>query len=145
MLNKTHLAIGIFFMLFFLSRIVHVWAYVIVFVIATLLPNLDRFIYFNGLKIVGAVRSRKRGFFHSFTFCFIVTFLLAWFFPIVAFPFFLGYGVHLLADSWTIDGIKPFWPLRYVSKGNVRDGGSFEYILFYSFVVADFVMLWFLF
>ncbi|MEK6792619.1 MAG: metal-dependent hydrolase [Nanoarchaeota archaeon] len=145
MLNKTHLAIGLFFMLFFLSRVVHVWTYVIVFLIATLLPNLDRFVSFRGIKIMGTVRVRKRGFFHSFTFCFIITFLLVWFFPIVAFPFFLGYGVHLLVDSWTIEGIKPFWPLRYTSKGSVKTGGGFEHILFYSFVVADLVMVWFLF
>ncbi len=144
MLNRTHLAIGTFFMLFFLSRVVHVWTYVIVFLIATLLPNADRFISFRSVK-VGGIRSRKRGFFHSFTFCFIVAFLLAWFFPVTAFPFFLGYGVHLIVDSWTVEGIFPFWPLKYSSKGSVRTGGTVENILFYSFVIADFVLAYFLF
>jgi len=145
MLNKTHIAIGVFFMLFFLPRVAHVWTYVFVFLMAILLPNADRFVSFKGVGIIGATRARKRGFFHSFTFCFIITFLLAWFFPITAFPFFLAYGTHLIADSWTVEGIKPFWPLRYVSKGSVKTGGAFENILFYCFVVADFVMLWFVF
>jgi len=132
-------------MLFFLPRVVHVWTYVIVFIVAALLPNIDRFVSFRGIKITGTTRVRKRGLFHSFTFCFIITFLLAWFFPITAFPFFLAYGTHLIVDSWTVEGIKPFWPLRYVSKGSVRSGGAFENILFYCFVVADVVMLWFVF
>jgi membrane-bound metal-dependent hydrolase YbcI (DUF457 family) len=73
-----------------------------------------------------------------------MAFLLAWFFPIIAFPFFLGYGTHLIVDSWTIEGIIPFWPLRYSLKGNVRTGGAFENILFYFFVIADFVLAYFL-
>ena len=132
-------------MLFFLPRVVHVWAYVAVFLITTLLPNIDRFVSFRSIKVIRGVSSRKRGFLHSFTFCFIITFLLAWFFPIVAFPFFLAYGTHLIADSWTVEGIKPFWPLRYVSKGGVKTGGAFENILFYCFIIADLVMVWFVF
>lgn len=134
-------------MLFFLSRVVHVWTYILVFLVATLLPNFDSFSSVRNFtsKNLNRVSARKRGFFHSFTFCFIVTFLLAWFFPTTAFPFFLGYGLHLLVDSWTVEGIKPFWPLKYESKGKIRRGGSFENILLYSFVVADVVLAYVLF
>lgn len=145
MLNKTHIAIGAFFMLFFISKVVHVWTYVIVFAVAALLPNIDRIISLRALKIFsrGGNAPRKRGFFHSFTFCLAVAALLTWFFPTMAFPFFLAYGTHLIVDSWTIEGIIPFWPLRYTSKGSVKSGGSVEQMIFYIFVIADIVMIWF--
>jgi len=142
MLNKTHIAVGAFFMLFFMHKVVHVGTYFIVFAIATLLPNMDRFISFKLFKGKGII-TRKRGFFHSFTFCLIVTALLSWFFPVAAFPFFLAYGTHLIVDSWTVDGIIPFWPLRYSAKGSVRQGGKVEHMILYSFLAADAVMIWF--
>lgn len=142
MLNKTHLAIGVFFMLFFLHKVVYVWTYVIVFLIATMLPNIASL---RGFKIRGQDKTavKRRGVFHSFTFCFVITFLLAWFYPAAAFPFFLGYGVHLLTDSWTVEGIKPFWPLKYESKGRIKRGGSVEQMVFYIFTVADVILMWF--
>ncbi|MEK6915255.1 MAG: metal-dependent hydrolase [Nanoarchaeota archaeon] len=144
MLNRTHIAIGLFFMLFFVSKVVHVWTYIFVFAVATLLPNLDRFFSFRFFMKIGKENSRKRGLLHSFTFCLIITLLLAWFFPTVAFPFFLAYGTHLIADSWTVEGIYPFWPLRHVAKGSVRNGGSLEKIIFFSFIFADVVLAWIL-
>ncbi len=145
MLNKTHIAIGFFFMLFFITKVTHIWTYIFIFAFATLLPNLDRVISFKKLRIFNKSNnsSRKRGFLHSFTFCLAITFLFAWFLPTLAFPFFLAYGTHLIADSWTTEGIKPFWPLKYSVKGKVKQGGSLETILFYSFIIADVLMLWF--
>jgi len=141
MLNKTHIAVGIFFMLFFITKVVHVWTYVFIFAVATLLPNIDRIISFK--RFNRGKNSKNRGVIHSFTFCLIITALLAWFLPTLSFPFFLAYGTHLIVDSWTIEGIKPFWPLRYVAKGNVRRGGKVEHMIFYSFVFVDIVMAWF--
>lgn len=142
MLNRTHIVIGLFFMLFFISNVTHLWTYVLVFSMATLMPNLDRLISFRGLFTKSS--SRKRGFLHSFTFCLSVTGLLAWFFPVAAFPFFLAYGTHLMVDSWTVEGIYPFWPLKYSAKGSVRSGGKVEKTIFYSFIFADVVLAWLL-
>ncbi len=130
-------------MISFLPKVVHQTSFVFVFLIATLLPNLDaltsgkRGFLFMPLKFF----LKKRGFLHSFTFCFIITFILTWVLPIYAFPFFLGYGIHLLLDAWNIEGIKPFWPFRVVSKGRLTTGGNFENILFYCFIVADLVTM----
>lgn len=145
MLNKTHIAVAVFFLLFFIPKVIHVWTYVFVFAIATLLPNLDRFISVKKINIFnkGGNTSRKRGLFHSFTFCLGVTAVLAWFVPTLAFPFFLAYGTHLIVDSWTVEGIRPFWPLKYAAKGNVRSGGRVEHMIFYIFIFADAIMLWF--
>ena len=81
--------------------------------------------------------TKHRGLFHSFTFCILVTFILTLYWPDLAFPFFLGYGLHLLADSWTVEGIKPFWPMKLVSRGNVKVGGTIENTLFLVFVLMD--------
>ncbi len=134
-------------MIFFISKVVHVYTYVSVFLISTLLPNIDSF--FSGksslfLRPVGLIL-RKRGFMHSFTFCFIVTGILTWFFPTFAFPFFMGYGMHLFVDAWTTEGIKPFWPLKHISKGILKTGGSIEKSLFYLFIVADLIAIYVLF
>lgn len=146
MLNKTHISIGFFFMLFFINKVTHVWTYIFVFAVATLLPNLDRGISFRRAQNQGKpLPPRKRSLLHSFTFCLGITFLLAWFLPTMAFPFFLAYGTHLIVDSWTTDGIKPFWPARYIAKGNVRQGGSIEHMIFYSFIFADIILAWILF
>jgi membrane-bound metal-dependent hydrolase YbcI (DUF457 family) len=147
MLNKTHIAIGIFFMLFFINKVTHIWTYIFIFALATLLPNLDK-----GLTLgIGrkndfgrAPTPRKRGMLHSFTFCLAVTVVLAWFLPTLSLPFFLAYGTHLIADSWTTEGIRPFWPARYIAKGSVRQGGSIEHMIFYSFVFADIILAWIL-
>ena len=139
MRNKTHIAVGVFFMLIFLSNVVHVASYVIIFLIATILPNIDSFLSGKNHFILKPLSLffKPRGFMHSFTFCFAVTFLLTWLFPVYSFPFFLGYGMHLLLDAWTTEGIRPFWPFKSVSKGKLATGGSLESILFYCFIVVD--------
>lgn len=110
------------------------------------MPNIDKGIFRKkGDANDKSAPPRKRGMLHSFTFCLIVTGILAWFMPIAAFPFFLAYGTHLIADSWTTEGIRPFWPMKYVAKGNVRRGGSLEHMIFYSFVFADIILAWLLF
>lgn len=143
MLTKTHLAVGAFFMLLLLGHVIHTWTYVLVFIAATMLPNIDSFLSGHTSFIMRPMRLffKKRGFLHSFTFCFMITGLLAWFWPIIAFPFFLGYGIHLLLDSWTTEGIKPFWPLRAVSKGRMQTGGSLEHMVFYTFIIIDAITL----
>ena len=147
MLNKTHLSAGAFFMILFLPKVVHETSYVFVFLIATLVPNLDAVASGKRSFLLAPLKLflKKRGMFHSFTFCLAVTLLLAWFWPVYAFPFFLGYGIHLLLDSWTVEGIKPFWPFKAISKGRITTGGGFENVLFYSFLIADAVAIWFVF
>jgi membrane-bound metal-dependent hydrolase YbcI (DUF457 family) len=52
-------------------------------------------------------------------------------------PFFLGYGVHLFADAFTLEGIKPFWPYSGVSKGFLKTGSYTETMLFVALVIVD--------
>ena len=140
MMLRTHLAINVLFILLFLPHISLYYIFIPVALIATLLPDLD-----SGFSTIGKMKAgkivqffvRHRGFFHSFTLCIIVSVMLSAFIPVLALPFFLGYSLHLFADSFTFEGIKPFWPMRKTSSWHLRTGSRVEATLFVFFVVAD--------
>ena len=140
MLGKTHLVIALFATIIFLPHVSHKWIFIPIVLLATMLPDIDSGFSSLGKKPIFRplqMLTRHRGLFHSFTFCILVTLVLAMYWPVFAFPFFLGYGLHLLADSWTVEGIKPFWPLKLVSRGNVKVGGTIEETLFLVFILLD--------
>jgi len=100
--------------------------------IATLFPDLDL-----NLKFF----VKHRGIFHSFIFLSLITFFFVLFLPVVAFPLFLGYGLHLFADSFTLMGIQPFYPFRGKSSGKIRTGGKVDLLLFLCFLIGDLCLL----
>jgi inner membrane protein len=144
MLIRTHIAIVIFFILFFVPLVENQAVFVLITLVATFLPDVDsRFSKLGQRKIFRPLQFfvKHRDFFHSFTFLFLITLFFALFWPIAALPFFLGYGIHLLADSFTVEGIKPFYPYRKTSSWRVRTGRRLETSLFVFFVLADLFML----
>lgn len=140
MLVKTHFAIVTFFILALIGAVEQKFSFVVITLIATLLPDAD-----SKFSKLGRKRSFRplqffvnhRGILHSFTFLILASIFFALFIPVVVLPFFLGYGVHLLADSFTVNGIKPFYPLKKTSSGKVRTGGKSETSVFVAFVLAD--------
>lgn len=135
---KTHFAMTLFSVLFLIEHTHYKIAFFIVALIAGVMPDLGsgtkgglRFLRFLG----------QGGLLHSLTFCILITIILAAYFPIYALPFFLGYSLHLFADSFTVEGIRPFWPLHYESKGPLKQGSSFESALFIGFCIVDFVLV----
>lgn len=58
----------------------------------------------------------------------VITLFFALFFPVISLPFFLGYSLHLFADSFTIQGIKPFYPIKKVSSWKIKTGGNLNYL-----------------
>jgi membrane-bound metal-dependent hydrolase YbcI (DUF457 family) len=142
MLIRTHLAIVIFAMLLFIQHVNHQILFVFVTLIATLLPDVDS--AFSTLGKGKAFRIIQffvahRGPIHSFSFCVVISVLLALFVPILSFGFFLGYGVHLFVDSFTKEGIVPFWPYPKKSSGPLKTGGLMESSIFLIFVLIDIV------
>jgi len=144
MMLKTHLAVNILFILLFLPFVSSYYIFIPFALIATLLPDID-----TGFSTMGKMKAgrmiqffvRHRGVFHSFTFCIIVSVILAAFIPILALPFFLGYSLHLFVDSFTPEGIKPFWPWSKSSSWRLRTGSTIETTLFLSFLIADLLVL----
>jgi len=144
MLIKTHLIICVFFILLFLPVVNHDLVFIIVALIATYLPDVDsRFSTIGHRKIARVLQwfTRHRGMIHSFTFLLVVTLFLVLFFPVVSFGFFLGYGLHLFADSFTREGIRLFYPLKNKSCGRIRTGSRIETGIFVVFLMASICLL----
>lgn len=144
MLIRTHLTITSFFILLFISSVESKLVFVLVALIATYIPDMDsKFSKIGRHKTFRILQffTKHRGLIHSFTFLVAITLFFVLFFPIIALPFFLGYGLHLLADSFTIKGIKPFYPWKKTSSGRVRTGGKAEIFIFVFFLLADLCLL----
>jgi len=112
--------------------------------LATFIPDIDsRFSTIGQKKIARLLQifTKHRGMIHSFTFLLTITLVLVLFFPVVALGFFLGYASHLFADSFSVDGIMPFYPSKKKSCGVVRTGGRSEIIVFVIFIIADLGLL----
>ncbi len=147
MLRRTHIAIGLAVALYFIPYVAHKLLFIPLVILSTLLPDLDSQFSRIGRKAIAKpmqLLSDHRGFLHSYTFCIAISLFFAFFYPIVALPFFLGYSFHLFADSFTVKGIKPFWPLKFASSGNVNTGGKVEIAIFWVFVLIDVVLSVFL-
>ena len=144
MIWKTHLAIGLAAALYFSTQVGKPLIFIPIVLFSSLFPDVDSgFSYIGRKKIAKPVQlgTEHRGIIHSYTAAIILSFIIAYFYPLLALPFFLGYSFHLFADSFTIQGIRPFWPLKGVSKGLVATGGKIDKVIFYTFVLIDLVLL----
>ncbi len=143
MMLKTHFAIAIFFILLLIGALETTEqkiVFVIVALLATLMPDVDsRFSRVGRPKIARILQffTKHRGVTHSFSFLFVATLLLIVFFPKIALGFFVGYSIHLFADSFTPDGIKPFYPLRKTLRGKITTGGRKEVMVLVFFIIID--------
>jgi inner membrane protein len=140
MLRRTHLAVGLGIAMHFVTHVPDQFLFIFMVMLATVLPDVD-----SGFSALGKSWFTKpvhlfvshRGILHSYTFCVAVSVALTFIYSPLALPFFLGYSMHLFADSFTVQGIKPFWPLNYESKGPVKTGGVVEDTVFWTIVVID--------
>jgi len=145
MMKKTHLIIALAFALLFLPHVNNKLIFLPVVLICALLPDIDsphsqygNQWFLRPLQFV----SKHRGVLHSLSFCILFSLVLAFIFPILVLPFFLGYSSHLASDSFTQEGITPFWPWKKSSEGIVRTGGKIEKGVFLVFLILD-VLLFF--
>ena len=148
MLKRTHSAIGLAVGLYFLPFVTYKFSFIPLILLASLLPDIDSMSSSIGQRRIFRpvqVFIKHRGALHSFTICALVSIIFAFFYPIIALPFFLGYGFHLFADSFTIEGIRPFWPLKSSSSGKIRTGGMIEKAVLGIFILASIVFFLMLF
>jgi membrane-bound metal-dependent hydrolase YbcI (DUF457 family) len=144
MLSKTHLSVGFANALYFLPFVTNKLIFFPIALFASILPDID-----TPLSKVGNKKILRplqwlfshRGFIHSYSFCILISLLFALYIPVLAFPFFLGYSFHLFLDSFTIDGIRAFYPSNKTYNGPVRVGGSIENVILISMIVVDFALL----
>lgn len=141
---RTHLAIVILGILLFFSLVEQKTIFVVVALIASIFPDLDSAYSTFGKKKVFRffqIFVKHRGFIHSFTFALLITLFFVIFVPVLAFGFFLGYGLHLFADSFTKDGIAPFYPMKKKTSWKIVTGGKSEIGIFLIFVVVDLALV----
>ena len=131
MFKRIHLLIGFFAAIFFLPDVNNKLVFFPVVMIASLIPDIDSLIApKKNYKMLKPLKSKSyKDFMHSYTLCIILSALLAFFYPILALPFFIGYSFHLFFDSLTVPGTTPFWPLKIKSKGFIVPGGKTEKII----------------
>ena len=143
MLFRTHLIFALLIALFLLFIGFNYPLFILVFVFAALLPDIDhpsskigrRFKFLNLLFT-------HRGFFHSLFALLIFTILLYFVNFMLAIAFFSGYFLHLLLDSFTKQGIYLFYPFSTKrSKGNIKVGSFLENILFFIILFLMVVLL----
>lgn len=143
MLKRTHLAIGTGLMLLFLPYVNYKLVFIPVILIVSLLPDIDSSSSYYGQNPIFRPLQffvRHRGILHSFTFCILASIAFAFFIPVLAFPFFLGYAGHLFADSFTREGIVLFWPFRKTSSGILSTGGRIEYSVYVTIIIVDILL-----
>ncbi len=144
MLLRTHLAFGILMIILFVQHVNDKLIFMAMVLIATVLPDLDsgfsswgRHLIFRPLQFF----VKHRGIIHSFTVAVLISVVLAMFWPVVSLGFFLGYSVHLICDSFTKEGVQPFWPLRAKSIGFISTGGRIEDSIFIGLVLLDLILI----
>jgi len=143
MLKRTHLSISMASLLYFAPYMAHQIIFSGILLAATMIPDIDHgFSSLGRRKIFRPVQwmTVHRGFLHSYTCCILMSVIVMLFWPIAALPFFLGYSFHLFADSFTQDGIQPFWPHKKKSSGPIRAGGFTEKIVFIVFIGLDILL-----
>lgn len=144
MLIRTHLLITLFFALLFMPFVTYPLLFLGIALASTYLPDID-------LKFSKAGRHfflkpfqwmvSHRGFLHSFVFLILITLGFVLFLPLIALPFFLGYCSHLMADSFTVRGIRPFYPIMKSCVGRIKTGGISETNVFIFFILADLFLI----
>jgi len=112
--------------------------------VGTILPDLDsgfsswgRHLIFRPLQFF----VKHRGIIHSFTTGVMASVAIAFFWPVASLGFFAGYSVHLICDSFTKEGIQPFWPLKAKSKGFIVTGGRIEESIFVFLILVDILLI----
>jgi membrane-bound metal-dependent hydrolase YbcI (DUF457 family) len=148
MLIKTHLAFAFIFILLFFQQVNHKFIFITLLLIATILPDIDsgfsswgRHLIFRPLQFF----LKHRGLLHSLTAGIVLSAVLAFFWPVASLGFFVGYSAHLIFDSFTKEGIQPFWPFKSRSKGFIVSGGRIEESIFLGLVFADVILFFIVF
>ena len=139
---KTHLAVSLFVLLLLLPKYGG-WAFIVFFLLGTIMPDIDTSTSFIGKRFRAfGWLFLHRGIFHTIWMPLLLSLIIMFADREVAGAFALGYGLHLLLDSFNHAGIRPFHPLSKTRiKGIFKTGGVFEKILFISCLIASVVLI----
>ncbi len=145
MMFRTHIVLSLLFALFIFPLFsINKGLYLLIFLFAALLPDIDNASSFIGkrVKIIGWV-FRHRGIFHSFFMLLVLSSAVYIIFNSTGYAvvFALGYLSHLLADTLTREGVRPLFPLSLRVRGPLRSNSLTEKAIFIICLVLGFVLL----
>lgn len=140
---RTVLAFGVAVALYFLPYVANKAVFLPVVIIACLIPQIGTL---SWKKTGMFAKSDKLSFIDkilkNYTICIIVSIGLAFSYPVLALPFFLGYSFTVSLNAFSKEGVEPFWPIVNTrTSGRIVSGGSLDNTLFYIFIVFDVALL----
>jgi len=141
---RTHLVFALFLGLIFFPYMQDKIFFIPVLLLSSMLPDIDCMHSKLGKHWIWRPLQwciKHRGVFHSFTLCLLAALLISFTFPVIAFPFFLGYASHLFGDAMTNEGIRPWWPTKKELKGFFKTGGKVEKVVFICLLVGCAVLV----
>ena len=148
MMFLTHMTIALFLGLLKIRLIplpINNYVFLAIVVFASLLPDIDSDSFISKKLRLRFLRHffKHRGFFHSIIpmiILMIIVFLITGN-PYYSLAVLIGFGSHLIFDSFTKGGIAFFWPHKLRIRGRLKVGGLFDWALFLLFVVLDVLLI----
>jgi inner membrane protein len=144
MLLRTHLALAILLIVLFVQHVEQKFVFVALVLLSACLPDIDtKFSSWGRHLILRPLQLfvKHRGILHSLTFAIVASIIISVFWPVASFGFFIGYSAHLIADSFTKEGVQLFWPSKGRSKGFITTGGRIEETFFIFLVLLDVLLV----
>ena len=141
---RTHLIITLFAILLLWGVIDSKIYFVLFAVLGTLAPDIDtRHSKLGKKSIFRPIQFffNHRGPIHSVFFMCLICIPLYFWHPAIAFGFALGYGLHLIADSFTRMGIYLFWPYQKRFYWKIKTGGNVEFFIFVLLIIVCFLLV----
>jgi len=141
MIKRTNLALGVSVALFFIPHVNHKFVFFVTVLVSTLIPEFNFSLSKSGFKGTRHI-SFLRKLLRTYITPTIISIILAFAYPILALPFFLGYSFTLSLDAFSKEGIQPFWPLsKKHTSGHITSGRKSDTVLFYALVIFDIALL----
>lgn len=140
MLIRTHLAITIFGVLLYMGQVEQKIVFVLVALAATYVPDIDsRYSKIGKYWVFRPFQFfvKHRDFIHSILFMILIAGLIFVVNKSAGIGFVFGYGLHLLADCFSLGGVRLFWPAKFRIRGFVKTNGVLEWLVFGLFFVLD--------
>ncbi len=148
MIFRTHLIIALSFGLFIIRFVDNKILFMIMLIIGAIFPDIDSEKSYLGKSMMFRPVQffiKHRGIVHSLFFGSFAAMILALIYPGLGFGFLLGFFLHILADSFTREGVVPLYPIKKRIHGKIITGGVFEETLFIIFFIFSLLLLYTLF
>jgi membrane-bound metal-dependent hydrolase YbcI (DUF457 family) len=144
MMQKTHLAIAFCLIILAMPYFENKVTFFLVALFFSIIPDIDTANSRIGRSMflrIFQFFTKHRGLLHSLTFAVFITAVFYMFIPNLAIPVLFGYSIHLILDTLTIEGTKPFWPFDIRIKGFIKTNSFLEQLSFFAFCFIDVVLI----